>query len=34
MHNLHGIPGVIGTILSIIMAAAVKKADFGNSDEK
>lgn len=33
VNNLHGIPGIMGTVLSIIMAAAVNKDEY-NGDKK
>lgn len=34
VNNLHGIPGAMGTILSIIMAAVVNKEGDYRTDEK
>ena len=30
VHNLHGMPGVMGLILSIIMAAVATEEEYGN----
>ena len=33
VHNLHGLPGILGGLLSILMAAIANEEDYGGKDK-